>query len=148
MFKYLDVIMAGDAEIPVWFILKCTMVCQRYGIHSIDQLNISLANTSSTHQEPNKHIVAQCSIDNVSFHVYFDDLFFILLSAKCQLCGNYWGKWFVLVKCVRLTCKDNFQSEISQMAKFTGPTWGPIWVLSAPVGPHEPCYQGYCPPYH
>ena len=31
----------------------------------------------------------------------------------------------------------------SQIAKFMGP----IWVLSAPCWPHEPCYQGYYLPF-
>ena len=28
--------------------------------------------------------------------------------------------------------------------KVHGANMGPTWVLSAPCGPHKPCYQGYC----
>ena len=30
-------------------------------------------------------------------------------------------------------------------SKVHGANMGPIWVLSAPDGPHEPCYQGWVP---
>ena len=39
-----------------------------------------------------------------------------------------------------------FQSETPQIARFTGPTWGPPGSCRPQVGPclpHRPCYQGH-----
>ena len=46
-----------------------------------------------------------------------------------------------LVMPISHTCTLNIR-EISQTAKFMGPTWGPVGPRWAPCWPHEPCYEG------
>ena len=39
-------------------------------------------------------------------------------------------------------------TELMPDSKVHGANMGPTWVLSAPCGPHEPCYQGCYPAEH
>ena len=41
-----------------------------------------------------------------------------------------------------LTTQRNREMHDRPDSKIHGANMGPIWVLSVPDGPHEPCYQG------
>ena len=55
----------------------------------------------------------------------------------------WWHKW--RQRCHH--CNARFSMNVYPDSKVHGANMGPTWVLSAPDGPHEPCYLGNYIPY-
>ena len=95
-----------------------------------------------------------------------------ILTLTITLTSNFQGQIFELIMCYmwgKIVHQSTFQIETSFKfwnkkgtyfiawsgsvvwgyvwnlpdSKVHGANMGPTWVLSAPDGPHEPCYQGY-----
>ena len=60
----------------------------------------------------------------------------LVYYVRAELTISNVTKWYVIIG------NQSILEENIPDGKVHGANMGPIWVLSAPDGPHEPCYQG------
>ena len=65
-----------------------------------------------------------------------------VIITDANLMDFSWIKKLHLPISSEIPFRTMHQFDVNPDSKVHGANMGPTWVLSAPDGPHEPCYQG------